>query len=84
MIMSIEDAVPDLANKLPHELRARIINALDCAIRYGQIDGDHHKAWVIDQVVRMLSGTDYDGLVTWANDGDDGHNTYEWGTGIAP
>lgn len=25
--------------------------------RYGQIDGDHHKAWVIDQVARILKGS---------------------------
>ncbi|MDP3768087.1 MAG: hypothetical protein Q8S13_08735 [Dehalococcoidia bacterium] len=24
--------------------------------RYGQIDGDHHKAWVLDQVARVLLG----------------------------
>ena len=24
---------------------------------YGQIDGDHHKAWLIDQVARILRGT---------------------------
>lgn len=24
---------------------------------YGQIDGDHHKAWVLDQIVRVLKGT---------------------------
>lgn len=25
--------------------------------RYGQIDGDHHKAWVLDQVSRILNDT---------------------------
>ena len=24
---------------------------------YGQIDGDHHKTWVLDQVARILNGT---------------------------
>lgn len=24
--------------------------------KYGQIDGDHHKAWVLDQAVRCLKG----------------------------
>jgi hypothetical protein len=24
---------------------------------YGQIDGDHHKSWVLDQVARILKGT---------------------------
>jgi hypothetical protein len=27
------------------------------AFRYGQIDGSHHKQWVIDQMVRILLGT---------------------------
>ena len=25
--------------------------------RYGQIDGEHHKTWVLDQVVQLLNGT---------------------------
>lgn len=25
--------------------------------RYGQIDGSHHKQWVLDQVTRILKGT---------------------------
>lgn len=36
--------------------RERIEFALDIAVRYGGIDGDHHKAWVIDQMVRALTG----------------------------
>jgi hypothetical protein len=31
--------------------------ALEHIERYGQIDGDHHKTWVIDQVARILMGT---------------------------
>lgn len=34
----------------------RIARALDLARRYGGIDGDHHKTWVIDQMVRVLTG----------------------------
>ncbi len=33
-----------------------IAKALDFAVRYGGIQGDHHKAWVIDQMVRALTG----------------------------
>jgi hypothetical protein len=25
--------------------------------RYGQIDGEHHKAWVLDQIARVVHGT---------------------------
>lgn len=34
----------------------RIAKALDLATRYGGIDGGHHKQWVIDQMVRALTG----------------------------
>jgi hypothetical protein len=34
----------------------RVKKALDIAISYGGIDGAHHKDWVIDQMVRALTG----------------------------
>lgn len=34
----------------------RIAKALDLANSYGGIDGAHHKMWVIDQMVRALTG----------------------------
>lgn len=34
----------------------RIDQALAIAAQYGGIDGEHHKAWVIDQMVRALTG----------------------------
>lgn len=41
--------------------------------RYGQIDGDHHKTWVLDQVARILSGTKVIvSLAKW----DDGQEEY--------
>jgi hypothetical protein len=30
--------------------------ALHFASEYGYIDGDHHKMWIIDQMVRALTG----------------------------
>lgn len=36
--------------------RERIDRAIDVAVRYGGFDGAHHKAWVIDQMVRELTG----------------------------
>lgn len=62
----------------------RIEKALDLAVRYANIDGGHHKMWVIDQIVRVLAGERYDDLIRWANTGEDGPDTYEWDTGIAP
>lgn len=35
----------------------RVDWALDWIERYGQIDGEHHKVWVLDQVARILNGT---------------------------
>jgi hypothetical protein len=37
-------------------LRERIDKAINYAVRFGGIGGDHHKAWVIDQMVRALTG----------------------------
>lgn len=58
--------------------------AIDTIIQYGGIDGDHHKAWVLDQVVRILAEDEYDKIVSEAKDGEDGPDTYEWDEGIAP
>jgi hypothetical protein len=58
--------------------------ALEIALRYGGIDGDNHKAWVIDQMVRALCGKAYKQWVKEACDGEDGPNTYTWDEGTAP
>lgn len=62
----------------------KINEAVDLAIRYGGIDGDRHKAWVIDQMVRILTGTRYEQVVADACAGEDGPNTYEWNVGVPP
>lgn len=62
----------------------RIDAAISLAVMYGGIDGDHHKAWVIDQIVRILSGDSYEELVKNAKSGEDGPDTYGWDEGIAP
>ena len=50
------------------------------AYEYGQIDGDHHKTWVIDQMIRELLGTEYDNFIKeYEEDGE-----YTWDIGIAP
>lgn len=58
--------------------------ALDLLAGDGQTDGDHHKAWVIDQTVRILAGDGYDAWITQYRDGEDGPETYSWDRGIAP
>ena len=62
----------------------KIEAALELARNYAQIDGAHHKAWTLDQMVRALTGDGYQQWVAVHNQGDDGPNTYGWDTGIAP
>ncbi len=81
------------------EIEARIQDALMTAINYGQIDGAHHKMWVIDQMVQKLLGSEknYNDFVDRYMYGDDEGNLpegfnrdeaedaeYEWDQGIAP
>lgn len=67
-----------------HTYRDRITMALDLALRFGGIEGDHHRAWVIDQMVRALLEDEYDEWVRVAKAGEDGPETYSWDEGIAP
>ena len=65
-------------------LRERIEAALDIAFAYGSTDGAHHKAWVIDQMVRALIGDKYEAWAREARAGEEGPETYEWDEGIPP
>lgn len=60
--------------------------AIGFIVKYGWIDGAHHKQWVLDQIVRVLLGSDeaYEAWVDEYQLGDDGPHTYEWDVGIAP
>jgi hypothetical protein len=73
-------------NKPKKEMKKskKIRKAIELAVRFGGIDGDHHKSWVIDQMVRLLAGDQYDKIVTKAKAGEDGPETYSWNVGIAP
>jgi hypothetical protein len=62
----------------------RIMEAISIATNYGGIDGAHHKAWVIDQMVRVLAGGYYKMVVQTAKNGKDGPDTYSWDEGIPP
>jgi len=79
MIKTYEDAY--------NEAIERIYKAIELAFQYGQIDGSHHKMWVIDQMIRVLLNNDeasYKDYVKCACDGEDGPNTYDWDEGVAP
>jgi len=62
---------------------SRHIEALDLIWTLGGIDGDHHKQWLIDQLVRVLA-ENYEDWVIKFKDGEDGPDTYDWDEGIAP
>jgi hypothetical protein len=62
----------------------RVAEALDLIDCCGGIDGGHHKQWVLDQVVRTLTGEGYAQWVAEHNDGEDGPETYLWDEGCAP
>lgn len=62
----------------------RVSAALKLAYDYGQDDGVHHKTWVIDQMVRALTGDGYETWVQVYRAGEDGPETYEWDEGVAP
>lgn len=73
------------------EEQKRIKQALKVAFQFGGVDGAHHKTWVIDQMVRALTGCtegkktqEYGKFVFDAKNGEDGPNTYDYDEGIAP
>lgn len=70
--------------RVPESDADRIELAVDLGFRYGGIDGGHHKMWTIDQMLRALLGDRYAARVTLERDGEDGPETYDWDTGIAP
>lgn len=73
--LTYEDALIEHSNK-----------ALEIAFQYGQIDGAHHKMWVIDQMVRVLIGNEED-YQKWVKNycyDEETNEEYEWDTGIIP
>jgi hypothetical protein len=57
------------------QLKGRVDKAIGIAVRYGQIDGDHHRAWAIDRMVQALAGDRYGAFV---------RSSPSWYAGIAP
>ena len=66
------------------EMQKQITKAVGIAEQYAQIDGEHHKMWVIDQMLRELLGNNYNKWLEKYNY-DSRENDYEeWNCGIAP
>ncbi len=72
-----------LAEDVPETDRERIELTLGLLKNFGQEDGSHHLAWVIDQAARYLA-PDYEAFIAEYQAGEDGPETYSWDTGIAP
>lgn len=72
---------------IAEKLFKRAANAIAVAGTYGQIDGEHHKQWVINEMVRQLLGNDPQFYAEWVagnRAGEDGPDTYGWEEGIPP
>lgn len=65
-------------------LKSEIRQALEVARNYGSADGEWHKQWVIDQMVRALTGDGYEAWVAETKNGEDGPGTYGWDEGTPP
>lgn len=63
----------------------KIEKALEFAWRFGQIAGDHHRLWVIDQMVRALCGNEEE-YTNWVERYETpyGEDYWSWDVGIAP
>lgn len=66
-------------------MEERIKKALSIAWSYGQIDGNHHKMWVIDQMVRALCANE-DEYTNWIKTYETPYEEeyYVWDIGVAP
>jgi hypothetical protein len=66
------------------EMKDRIEKALVIAVRFNHVEGENHKAWVIDQMVRALAGIEYQKIVDDVSNRAPGQEKYIWDIGIAP
>jgi len=62
----------------------KIEDAVQIAFENGNIDGAHHKQWVIDQMVRALLGPEYKIWVERHNANNTRDGYPPWDTGVAP
>lgn len=79
--------VPQPTPDRPKTDAEKVRDALNILWENGQVEGAHHKTWVIDQLLRALTddgGPKYDG---WAHEWEHPWNEdvdYRWERGIAP
>ena len=82
-LKELSEAIETVLSMLK-EKDADIEKVLELIFQYGQIDGDHHKAWVIDQIVRILTGDKYKEWVKEYTYDEETGECYGWNKGIAP
>jgi hypothetical protein len=58
--------------------KARLAKIQELLEQYGDLDGAHHKQWVLDQIARVVLGDEYDEWAAASEDAD------AWDTGVAP
>ena len=75
----IWDDAPEKEDKVMNNCEERIKAALKVAFENAGYDGEHHKMWVIDQMVRCLTGGGYE---KWVKEYQG--EIPSWDTGIAP
>jgi len=74
-----------MATNLTGTLEERVAGALKVAYEYGGCDGAGHKQWVIDQMVKALTGDEYEEWVKKFNRGYTGEeDDFLWDEGRAP
>ena len=81
-----------MSEKKGNQAQQRIDDALAFVEEHGRIcEGEHHKQWLLDQIIRILTGEEYDEWVELYEeplyDEDDLECfgvSYEWETGLAP
>ena len=65
----------------------KIAKALELAELYGGVNGEQHKAWVIDSMVRALCGSKqeyYAWVARYEYPDIFGERVYKWDVGIVP
>jgi hypothetical protein len=82
--MSYEQVFEDILEQGKRDVDTRVETALRVLLDYGQTDGAHHKAWVIDQAVRALAGVHYKELITEYKHVATSEDMYYWDVGISP
>lgn len=84
---TLPDGETILATPVPTSLDTRIQRAVGLAWCFNEIEGAHHRQWLIDQMVRNLLGEQYESFVKEYEEpikNDEKIEHYKWNKGIPP